>query len=820
MQSPKQGPPKGTVKMWTAVAESIVQEAGVSGLEETVASVLHARAFRHFAEGLRQYLAIRLGSAEGADVALRRLRLVASEWPSAELVAPPGPRARLYRKARELAAAQRGASGDVSAATRGALPWKMPGRGIPLVYGRALGEVRAMPTEDAELLELRYARELAEDEIAYVTGLEPAQITAALSDAEKRAEVMLGKHPPSAIPGLAGALIEAFSIEPPAAVSTMVKLAEEPGGIEQGTILGGRYKLDQRVGAGAFGEVYKASDTEVPGHVVALKLLHQPALSETAKANALRELNLIASVFHPSIVQFKDHGWFAGRLWFVMPWYDGEPLEKRIMRDALTRAEARTIFEPIGRALASMHASRIRHQDIKPDNIFLARLKTSTRATSEDVLPVLLDLGVAAKDTEMILAGTPLYFPPEIAAQFSDVGKKYPVTLAADVFSLALTIRNSLEPDTQEEVPGSAIEAFIAYRAENVPSPPTSKDLRYLKPSFERWLNADPARRPTADELVLELAQLTEPEERRARRAKTLRWLVPLLVVLAVIGGATFYALRKEAEVNAIHAAQARAEASNARAETTEVRADLAITQARQQALQDDNGSLQDLIRRNNFSQEQLVRELATTQAQVRRLGEAVERADARERTTREQLAVAEQRSTQLTAEVAQLRAARESAEQRVAQLSGDVGRMRQEAVTRDGELSQARSDAERTARELADARTQASATTAQLEAVRTQLEVLRTQLASADQRARDAEGATAEQRRENDRIRAQLASRTTPAQPTPAQPTPAPGPADPTPPAQPTDTVQIQPAPGVVPAATTGIVPTPEPFRGRRRRP
>ena len=809
MRSPEQGPPKGTVKMWTAVAESIVQEAGVSGLEETVASVLHARAFRHFAEGLRQYLTIRLGSTEVADVVLRRLRLVAGEWPSEELVAPPGPRARLYRTARELASAQRGAGGEVSAATRGALPWKMPGRGIPLVYGRALGEVRAMPAADTELLELRYARELSEDEIAHVTGLDQARVTALLADAEKRAEALLGKNPPSAIPGLGGALIEAFSIEPPAAVSTMVKLEDEGGGVEQGTILGGRYKLDKRVGAGAFGEVYKASDTEVPGHVVALKLLHQPALSENAKSNALRELNLIASVFHPSIVQFKDHGWFAGRLWFVMPWYDGEPLEKRISRDALTRAEARAIFEPVGRALATMHASRIRHQDIKPDNIFLARLKTSTRSTSDDVLPVLLDLGVAAKDTEMMLAGTPLYFPPEIAAQFSDVGKKYPVTLAADVFSLALTIRNSLEPETQEEVPGSAIEAFIAFRAENVPSPPTGKSLRYLKPTFERWLNADPALRPTADELVLELAQLTAPEERRARRTKTLKWLVPLLVALAVVGGATFYALRKDAELNAMHAVQARAEASTARAETSVVRADLAITQARQQALQDDNGSLQGLIRRNNFSREQLVRELATTQAQVRRLGEAVERAGDRERAIRELLATSEQRGTQLTTDLAQMRSGREAAEQRVAQLNGDLGRVRQELAGREGELVQSRADAERTARELAEARAQASAITAQLEAVRTQI-------AAADQRARDAEAGAAELRRENERLRAQLANRP-PAGPGPSAP-PDPGPGTPpgnepapTPAATP-DALQIQPGPGVILQ--------PPPFRGRRRIP
>ena len=56
-----------------------------------------------------------------------------------------------------------------------------------------------------------------------------------------------------------------------------------------------------------------------------------------------------------------------------MPWYEGETLERGMTRAPLTRREARRIFEPLARALATMHASDLRHQDIKPDNIFLAK---------------------------------------------------------------------------------------------------------------------------------------------------------------------------------------------------------------------------------------------------------------------------------------------------------------------------------------------------------------------------------------------------------------------------------------------------------------
>src|SRR5690606_35972253 len=102
-----------------------------------------------------------------------------------------------------------------------------------------------------------------------------------------------------------------------------------------GRVIAGRYAIEARVGSGAFGDVFRARDTEVRGHVVALKLLHQASPSDEERERALRELRLIASVFHPSVVQFKDHGWHEGRLWFVMPWYEGETLEDRIEREPL-----------------------------------------------------------------------------------------------------------------------------------------------------------------------------------------------------------------------------------------------------------------------------------------------------------------------------------------------------------------------------------------------------------------------------------------------------------------------------------------------------
>jgi tRNA A-37 threonylcarbamoyl transferase component Bud32 len=507
----------------TVAAESIALDSADA---ESVAGVIGSRALAHYALGIRQYLAVRLGSrvlAEGAFETLRtRLRMAGV----AELHAAPGPRARLYKLARSIADERGGTAkrGDV-------LPWLPPRRDAPPSYGAALARARReLSRDEAEVLELRYTRELSPEELVYVLEKSLSDISAELLQVAERVARMLGANPPSRLGGLRGAFLELFALQEPSSRAPL----DERRALPMGTIIGERYAVEVRVGEGSFGDVYRALDADVPGHVVALKLLHKAATNDDARRAALRELRLIASVFHPSVVNFKDHGWYEDRLWFVMPWYAGETLEERIKRAPLSRAEALRIFVPLAQALATMHESGLRHQDIKPDNILLARVGRGAGA-EPDLLPVLIDLGVAASDAEMIVAGTPLYFAPEIAVQYAHRPDKPPVTAKADVFSLALVLRNALEPATQEKVPGHAVEAFIAHRAVSPPGGPSDRKLAFLAPHFRRWLALDPAARPSAAELADELHVLTRPERTGARRRATLVWAAPL-ALCAVFG--------------------------------------------------------------------------------------------------------------------------------------------------------------------------------------------------------------------------------------------------------------------------------------------
>ena len=518
--------------MASIVAESLV--AGPGARRHTIVDVLHGRALRPFIESLRQYLAVRLGDHERAEAVLQKVRAVVAARGSEALAKAPGVRARLFALGREIALreAERHALTGGEAGRPSALPWRPAADRTTELHLSALRD--GLDGDEAELLELRHARELQPREIAFVLDSPVEEVMEGLEAATEKARRILRKRDGEPMRRL---LLEAFALRTVSAEPRAEQWIGDGEELQPGALVAGRYVVQARVGTGAFGDVYRATDAEVPGHVVALKLLHQPAYSDDARQAALRELRLIASVFHPSVVQFKDHGWHRDRLWFVMPWYEGETLESRMEREPLTRAEALAIFRPLARALQAMHAAGIRHQDVKPDNIFLVQLAHGSAGDgeSDEVLPVLIDLGVAATEAERLVAGTPTYFAPEVAAQFATVPRKPRVSTPADVFSLALALRNALEPATQDDVPAGAVDSFIESRARERPPRFTQRKLRFLQKTFDRWLALDPDERPTARELADELEVLIDPEVRRARRSRLLRGALP---VLALVGGA------------------------------------------------------------------------------------------------------------------------------------------------------------------------------------------------------------------------------------------------------------------------------------------
>jgi predicted nucleic acid-binding Zn-ribbon protein len=432
-----------------------------------------------------------------------------------------------------------------------------------------------------------------------------------------------------------------------------------------------------------------------------------------------------------------------------MPWYEGETLEERIKRAPLTRAEAREIFTPLAQALATMHAAGIRHQDIKPDNIFLARIG-EVESERQRVLPVLIDLGVAAKEAEMIVAGTPLYFAPEIAAQYAAKPERPPVTPKADVFSLALSLRNALEPSTQEEVPGTAIEAFIGHRADQPPLGPKAKDLRYLSPCFERWLSKDPAQRPSAEQLAEELSVLTRPEQQRARRRAVMSWAAPMMLGSAVaLSSITYVYLKKRDE----------ADAAYLRAEVTEGK--LGAESARRMRLEES-------YQHSELTRQQLGDRLSDRSQEVARLTAALARArhDSSELTGRLHTLAAELEGMRRERDINAHKL--ESSQARLSQVEAHLFSAEQRRALLESELREARVRSSSAEHELDELRGRARTLMSELDRAREEMDAqlgrtsdLEQNLASTRQERLRLQGELDSERRRRNDLEAQLSPET-----------------------------------------------------------
>ncbi|HJL14155.1 MAG TPA: serine/threonine-protein kinase [Sandaracinaceae bacterium LLY-WYZ-13_1] len=490
-----------------------------TGLYKTAAGVVGQRLFKEHAEALRAYLTVQLRSVGAARRTLTAIEEDIEHGSAEQLEKGPSRRAAIFLAARNAVEWER-LFGDGEPAPLHAVPWEPTPPGRVEGWGRALDEIRfGLGPDEGELLMLRHACGLSEADLAYVLGAGRTEVSRRLEAGAGFARLLLEDVFGDEGPPLEAVLEDAYRVEPPTPEELAAAAKPKVVPLPAGTVIGDRYEIEEAIGGGEFAYVYRARDVRVPGHVVALKLLHRVARTQAAREGAMRELSLIASAFHPSLVQFKDHGWYEDRLWFVMPFYEGSLLLDRLGEGTLPLEDALEWFERLARGLAALHAAGIRHQDIKPENIFLVELRTGARVESPEVLPVLLDLGVASPSGEMALAGTPMYFPPEVAGRLFDEHCELPLTPKADVFALALSLLHSIEAPDFSDLETMDVDEFLKKRARVVPKGPTDGALAALRPRFDRWLAHHPEDRPSAGELADEIAEVRAERGPRARRA-------------------------------------------------------------------------------------------------------------------------------------------------------------------------------------------------------------------------------------------------------------------------------------------------------------
>ena len=177
----------------------------------------------------------------------------------------------------------------------------------------------------------------------------------------------------------------------------------------------GRYIVEDPLGSGGMGEVYRARDTQL-GRDVALKVV-AAAVDAERLARFDREARTTARLAHPNIVTVFDLGVHEGLPYLVTELLQGETLRQRLARGRPDLPFAIDVALQLARGMAAAHALRIVHRDLKPENLFITR----------DGMLKILDFGLAKLRSEAaaaaentttdlssgLVVGTPAYMSPE-----------------------------------------------------------------------------------------------------------------------------------------------------------------------------------------------------------------------------------------------------------------------------------------------------------------------------------------------------------------------------------------------------------------------
>lgn len=192
-----------------------------------------------------------------------------------------------------------------------------------------------------------------------------------------------------------------------------------------GVVLGGKYRLEQKVGEGGMGKIYLSRHITL-NKKYAVKMLN-PEYSNNAEAieRFRREAVTAGELDHPNIINVNDIDYTDdGQAYIVMEFLDGRELRDELKKTPIVDPQrALRIIYQVSRALDAAHAKGIIHRDLKPENIFLI-----DRADQKDVVKI-LDFGISKikgarasnlTQTGMVI-GTPHYMAPEQARGDKDI---------------------------------------------------------------------------------------------------------------------------------------------------------------------------------------------------------------------------------------------------------------------------------------------------------------------------------------------------------------------------------------------------------------
>ncbi len=314
------------------------------------------------------------------------------------------------------------------------------------------------------------------------------------------------------------------------------------------------YEIQEKLGEGGMGVVYKARDSRLK-RFVALKVLPPEKVADHERRQRfVREARAASALNHPNIVTVYDIDQADGVDFIAMEYVEGKTLDDLVGRKGLKLNDALKYAIQIADALAKAHAAGIIHRDLKPSNVMvteedrvkvldfgLAKLTEAAAVSSEDSTPT----NQALTESGLIM-GTVSYMSPEQAE-----GKK--VDARSDIFTFGSVLYEMLtgRRPFRRGTPALTLAAIL-----HMEPPPLPAGMPHeLGTVISRCLRKDPERRyQHMDDVKIALEELKEDADSRTlapaspppRRAWPVGTVVAVTVFLAAAATATWHFLRRD----------------------------------------------------------------------------------------------------------------------------------------------------------------------------------------------------------------------------------------------------------------------------------